>query len=480
MNTSQDEKDVAVACIEISEREYVVNSHIARAKEAAEQEILSLQETIDSVGDLKPQCDKLDYALAASSGAVCGILDVFLVGAPGESPFGDITDSWFANRTKDFAKMYGWKGPRGDADPTKSAIGFLERHFKVPYDQRGVGDAASAVLGDITPSNHHFKSLAHNPSLVGLFFSILDQFTGSSHFVDDRGQLIELVDVGGEFELHGNSVPAKFFCAFSNWFGHVMSDISGSSGGAGRGKGFPSPLWTWMNSVIAIKNSLGIPVSDFNKAFNELALEIYKQGYDVRFQSAQAIPVLINGMLVRLLYATRRLVKYYKDTPESKRSFHALWQACAPFSNPTIKRMLTVAHGTFCLVDAGDATARAFVSGAGYFNPVEFVLRLNVVGVGRFAISLYGEAKDQIKIHDAEIQAEFSRRKQLIIKDYIAGLNQLAELYDDHDLVNLVEQLQTNPRVAFEKSVKLADKRGVADGPKTKEDIDNYFIPNRV
>ena len=60
-----------------------------------------------------------------------------------------------------------------------------------------------------------------------------------------------------------------------------------------------------------------------------------------------------------------------------------MWKKCEPFSNPTVKRMLTVAHGTFCLVDAGDAVGRALVSGGGTFNVVEFVLRLNVVGVGR-------------------------------------------------------------------------------------------------
>lgn len=65
-----------------------------------------------------------------------------------------------------------------------------------------------------------------------------------------------------------------------------------------------------------------------------------------------------------------------------------MWQRGEPFSNPTVKRMLTIAHGTFCLVDIGDAVGRSFVVGGGTFNAVEFVLRLNVVGVGRFALSL--------------------------------------------------------------------------------------------
>lgn len=53
---------------------------------------------------------KLDYILFASLGALCGIMDVFLVGKPGKHPLGNITDKWFANRTIDFAKICGYTG----------------------------------------------------------------------------------------------------------------------------------------------------------------------------------------------------------------------------------------------------------------------------------------------------------------------------------------------------------------------------------
>ena len=51
-----------------------------------------LNETLETIRLLTPECDKLDYILSASSGALCGIMDVFLVGKPGESPLGDIID----------------------------------------------------------------------------------------------------------------------------------------------------------------------------------------------------------------------------------------------------------------------------------------------------------------------------------------------------------------------------------------------------
>lgn len=116
-----------------------------------------LNETLETIRLLTPECDKLDYILSASSGALCGIIDVFLVGKPGESPLGDITDKWFANRTIDFAKICGYTG---DKNSLSSAIKFLEKKFKIPYDQ-SVGGGIFRELIDLTPSNHHFKSLGH-------------------------------------------------------------------------------------------------------------------------------------------------------------------------------------------------------------------------------------------------------------------------------------------------------------------------------
>ena len=71
----------------------------------AQEELVILNETIDSVKGLKPNCDKYDYILAASSGALCGVIDIFLVNKPGASSLGDFTDQWFENRIKDFAKL---------------------------------------------------------------------------------------------------------------------------------------------------------------------------------------------------------------------------------------------------------------------------------------------------------------------------------------------------------------------------------------
>lgn len=468
----------------IGEESYEFSFDLKTALANAELELLEvsdkLEESIKSLKKLTSECDKTDYILAACSGAICGVLDVFLVGKPGESPIGNMTDKWFQNRTMDFAKLCGWDNTSNDS--LSSAIKYLEKKFKIPYDQ-SVGRGIFKDLLNLTPDNHHFKSLGHNPTLLGLFFSILNQFTDTSSFVAN-GKLITLNNSDIRFELQGHNIPSKLFCGFANWLGHIISDMSGSSTSKGRGMGIPSPLWSWTNDIITIKRKLNIPVSEFDKSINELALQIFKNGYDFRFQTAQAIPVFVNEMLVKLIYSIRRLVRYFVMTKKNDKLFESLWCSCEPFNNATVKRMLIVAHGTFCIIDAGDAVARGFVAGGGSFNVTEFLMRLNIIGVGRFTISLYGEVKRGKKRAVLKEEVITLSREKVILADYVDGLKYLAEIYNDQSLLLFVQDLKGSDMYiqAFEKTVALAKIRNVPEGKilKSKSDIDFYFKGGNV
>ena len=180
------EKKALVLEIEVDESsKYSLSSCLEDAKLLEDEKIKKIEEITKSIKEVRSECDKLDYALAASVGLLSGIIDIFLVGSPEDSHFCKMTDKWFKGRVIDFAKLNGWKGKIEDIS---SAIRFLENKFKVPYDQKGIGDAGKAVF-NLTPSNHHFKSLGHNLTIMGMFFSILDQFNNTSHFVTE-GELI--------------------------------------------------------------------------------------------------------------------------------------------------------------------------------------------------------------------------------------------------------------------------------------------------
>lgn len=236
--------------------------------------------------------------------------------------------------------------------------------------------------------------------------------------------------------------------------------------------------------MIAIKRKKGIPLSRFDKDFHNLALKIYKKGYDIRFQTAQVIPVVVTEVITRIIYSVRRLISYYQNIEKENRSFGLLWEYCEPFKNPTVKTMLTVAHGTFCMMDIGDATIRAIFKGKGTFDIVEFTLRLNVPGLGRFSASLFGEVSRKITYEKKKKELKYLLNEERIIKNYIEGLEILYELYDYKELLTFVEDLKDNKKYieGFEKTVKLAEKRKVPEDKiiRKKEDIDIYFGKGKV
>lgn len=449
------------------------SSVIASEIEIASVELDVIDETIAAVDECCPHCDKIDYAIASGSGMICSLIDIFLVGVPGQdSVLGNISDKWIDDCVERFAKLNGWSPEKYKS----SAISFLERLYKVPYDQRGCGDAGMEIF-ELDPSNHHFKSLGHQPSLIGLVFSIIDQFTNQSHFVTND-QLIALEEANDKFILHGSTFLGKLFCGFVNWFGHLVSDVAGSNCSTTRGMGIPSPIWSWVNSLIVLKSKLGLPDTEFNRRLCEIAVEVYKAGVDFRFAVAQSVPVIMNELIVRLFYSIRKYVNIYKAGKMHLYTWKEIWNICKPFKNPTLIRMLTVAHGTFCALDLGDATIRAFIKGGGYFNPVEFFVRLNVVGFGRLTIALYGEAKMSIRIKEAKHRAMFARKERYVIEDYIRGLNELSCYYNDRNFSNVVEALtqSKDAKSVFEQSIQIAKSRNVENPLLTKTDIDNYFF----
>ena len=85
------------------------------------------------------KCDGYDYLIAGSCGIVAGLIDSFFVGMPipsGKNKFlVEITDSSIIEIIIRFAKTMGWNPREGNEESLSGAISFLERKFKVNYDQ---------------------------------------------------------------------------------------------------------------------------------------------------------------------------------------------------------------------------------------------------------------------------------------------------------------------------------------------------------
>lgn len=315
------------------------------------------------------KCDKYDYLIATGCGAIGGLVDVFLVGTPKDSTLGRWTDTQVDNAVMAFAKKVGWTPKVGNETNVASAIGFLERNYKVNYDQRHTGDVSN--IFNMNTKNHHMMSLSHSPDIVGLFFSILNQFTSTSSFIAN-GQIITIETE--TFELRGGNFIAKLFCGITNWFGHIMSDIAGSSGSVGnggRGTGIVMPFYELFGFCKFGRFNVGKDKQDLAT----IATRAFQEGYDFRFGMAMSIPVIITELSIRLIWAIRRYFQFQKPLKD-----------CIPTNqHADLRMMLLFGHGTLCVIDGIDAGVR---SGG---NFLVFFMHFNLIAWSRFTMLVLKE-----------------------------------------------------------------------------------------
>ena len=329
-------------------------------------------------------CNGIELVAAVACGALGGAIDILFVGAPNDGkPLEAWADKKVDGAVQRFARMTGWSPSSPEQDDVAHAIGFLEKSFKVNYDQRYGADAGHVF--DMNTRDHHFKSLAHSPDPVGLFFSLLNQFTSTASFASE-GRLITIKtdvfhpeDKGlGKVgvELYGRNFESKVFCGFVNWIGHVMSDIAGSSvieRIPGYGMGVAAPFCELMQFCKFGEFDLGNDTGDLA----ELATQVFQEGYDARFALALGVPVLVTDLLIKLVWAINRHFKEKRPLTE-----------CLPTkAEDGLRTMLLVGTGTLCVMDGADALVRS----EGGANTVALALRVNYIAWLRLSMLVVRE-----------------------------------------------------------------------------------------
>ena len=367
-----------------------------------EQSLFDLNNRIEA---MKSEADQFDYFVAVSSGVLCGLMDILWVGEFSLVRGRELTDKEVGEFVKRVAKVLGCKD-----DGLKGSVAFLEKMFPLAAD----GNTSDFGGG----LQHHLRDFAHHPTIVGLIFSVLTQFTGMSYGTDTLGNFIVVPVPEKSKQFIGKDIPDKLLKGTVIWFFHLVSDIAGSSSTAGLsgGTGIPGPILAMAKemSALPIFQKMTIkdePLSKFlSKLFNgtffaqhdeagriikgtEIKLDFRGELGAVVELGRQSIPVMANECIVRTFYFIRRFITEIKGkSPKNFDDIRSLdWEKVKPFGNATISRMLAIATGVFTTIDVTEAIATQ-----------KYFVSVNFIGVGRFTVALGNEMVNYFKIRDVK------------------------------------------------------------------------------
>lgn len=404
MNKVQEEPFLKFEINEGTETQRVEVALCDAKKNYIDENISEIDEKLNSISSkvnelnseldcLTNQSDGIDYTVAVASGIIAGIIDSIWVGELSI----DKANEWGNDKVNNFVvKIAQKKGYETDDLP--GAIKFLEDEFPIAADK-----ATNDFGGGL---QHHLRDFSHHPTIVGLLFSLLTQFTGNVYGTNVEGNF-KIIHVNAS-ELIGKDFPEKITFGVINWFFHMVSDMAGSSTSAINGKlgtGLPGPIVSFLKEVSALPifhtmNENGYKEFSvwISKLFNGTLLAkrdnekiVEKVKFDLRTEiginhqlEKQSIPVVINECLVRGFYFIRMLINEIKnnDITNVRDLRNINWKNTRPFKNRTVTRMITISTSTFMAFDFIDAAIRS-----GGVNAA-CILRLNFIGIGRFAVAI--------------------------------------------------------------------------------------------
>lgn len=380
------------------------------------------------------QLDKYDYLFATSCGLIAGFIDAMFVGTikTGKAATGlqKKVDNTFDKLVKKVGKSQkiaelekkkesaktaeakeklekmikdlkqDIKGYDQHGNPIKwekkDSIKTLESNHRVSYDA-----GTHKSVNGMTLDNHHLRSLAHDPGLIGLVFGVYNQLSGSSSFIGNGGEYVSVRTGNLNNELSGNFIQ-KIIQAVNNWFFHCLSDVAGSSSSAGRGSGLPVPGWVALQKLQFGNFNLNSRQQNMNIA--EISDWMFKNGYDLRAFTTQTIPIIIYEVLLRCYWFCKQHFYYGKNLQES-----------LPIANDReLARLLLFSSASFTAVDVVHATIKAQPGNPAFL--ATFLMTINIPGMLDFGFRSVQNIRNEVmhrhriqKLLDNDIRVELDR-----------------------------------------------------------------------
>ncbi len=360
--------------------------------------------------------DKWDGFIAVGSGMLTAAIDVLIIS--------DISlkeaHTWGSNEVETLViKVAKSKKFNGEDDDLAGAVRHLENAYPIPADLL-TNDFGGGL-------NHHLRDFSHHPTLVGLLFSIISQFTGCGYGTDTQGNFIKINMKDKGFER--KDIISSIYMGIIAWFFHLISDMAGSSGSIAAGKegtGIPGPILSLLkelSSVPGIKQLAGKsqnkgPNNEYNYKFSLMCTKLFQGtligGHDengklvrdseLRFDlrteigivdqaiiNKQYVPIVLNEIFVRALYSIRRFIE--EISANKLANIDAIKQIGMEnvlFSKgKRLPHMLTLSNVTFTSIDITSAYVKAKIKNKNNKSgfALDFMQGINYAGLLRLMVS---------------------------------------------------------------------------------------------
>lgn len=358
-----------------------------------------------------PEKERAYYLYALASGLLTGILgeasSVFTFlksdiddgyeetnAADKELKKNDRSDKKFIREAVLFAaKLDGYKGR-----DYKKAIRFLidKEALKAV---RHVQDPFSDIIGEAV-------ELSARPSVSGLLFSILVQFSGKIYYADGPDNVQER-DVPDHYII-GDSYEEKLLLGILYWFFYASAETIRLGQDALKDTRLPGAFRKLIEDIGSGIDLQKVPgdFQDLEKKYSGWLEKLISDSSDyndaqelrvlfdekMKYLCRDIFPVLLNNCLVRALYVLGRI----RTAAEGYGSFtledllKSGGDIYAPEKHRILSNMCLIASGTFAAINIGHATVNVFLKSRGKTNKEkikDFVSDLNIAGIGNFVIA---------------------------------------------------------------------------------------------
>lgn len=278
-----------------------------------EQAIKQLKQEFNQIHRL----DKTDISISAIAGIIGAAVDILMVGIPQKG-----REGLEAGPLSDFIrKKFDEVFPESEMEKLANS-----KISKVSYDAQDNRNTTIRVEG-LSTYYHRFLSLGHDP-LLGFVVGVFDILTGRMTTIDKTGKIVSQV-----MENYADRKESDIFATLAKQIIHLKSDITTSMG-------LPAPLMGVFN--LFQFGSIG----EYEQTVAEIVQGMYYEGYDFIHFCSMSIPVMVTEVIVRTLYAIKRI----KEGNTIRDSI--------PFSlkrdkHPKLSTMLFIAHSSATAINAG-------------------------------------------------------------------------------------------------------------------------------